>query len=233
MAQSIYAELGRTLKLEGSGGAADSSFAAGVFKPALDGLSHHRRQRPHRPGIHRARQHSAAVLSADSHDDGTGQGQMSGNLARALEIPVDGRQSQTALAVARGTARLLHLAWLLLRQRVAARLGPARRPGGARPRRRNLDRRDQVVDRGFPRRPEVDGLPDALRPAVLRHHRRSAVRDFSAGHRADRGGCVRRRDRMRGARAQAACLDAQEHDAAHRARRVAAPAVADRSDRAL
>ena len=39
MAQSIYAELGKTLKLEGSGGAADSSLAAGVFKPALDGLS--------------------------------------------------------------------------------------------------------------------------------------------------------------------------------------------------
>jgi glutamate carboxypeptidase len=39
LAQSIYGELGRTLKLEGSGGAADSSFAAGVFKPALDGLS--------------------------------------------------------------------------------------------------------------------------------------------------------------------------------------------------
>lgn len=39
MAQRIYGELGRTLKLEGSGGAADSSLAAGVFKPALDGLS--------------------------------------------------------------------------------------------------------------------------------------------------------------------------------------------------
>lgn len=38
-AQRIYGELGRTLKLEGSGGAADSSLAAGVFKPALDGLS--------------------------------------------------------------------------------------------------------------------------------------------------------------------------------------------------
>lgn len=38
MAQKIYGELGKTLKLEGSGGAADSSFAAGVFKPALDGL---------------------------------------------------------------------------------------------------------------------------------------------------------------------------------------------------
>ena len=32
---------------------------------------------------------------------------MSGNLARALDVPVDGRQSQTALAVARGTGRLL------------------------------------------------------------------------------------------------------------------------------
>ncbi len=38
-AQRIYGEIGRTLKLEGSGGAADSSLAAGVFKPTLDGLS--------------------------------------------------------------------------------------------------------------------------------------------------------------------------------------------------
>ena len=39
MAQRVYGEIGRTLKLEGSGGAADSSLAAGVFKPTLDGLS--------------------------------------------------------------------------------------------------------------------------------------------------------------------------------------------------
>jgi glutamate carboxypeptidase len=38
MAQKVYAELGRTLRLGGSGGAADASFAAGVFKPTLDGL---------------------------------------------------------------------------------------------------------------------------------------------------------------------------------------------------
>ena len=38
MAQSIYGELGKMLKLEGSGGAADFSFSAGVFKPTLDGL---------------------------------------------------------------------------------------------------------------------------------------------------------------------------------------------------
>ena len=37
-AQAIYAELGKTLTLEGTGGAADSSFSAGVFKPTLDGL---------------------------------------------------------------------------------------------------------------------------------------------------------------------------------------------------
>jgi glutamate carboxypeptidase len=39
MAQRIYGEIGRKLNFVGSGGAADSSFAAGVFKPALDGLS--------------------------------------------------------------------------------------------------------------------------------------------------------------------------------------------------
>jgi glutamate carboxypeptidase len=39
MAQRIYGELGKKLNLEGSGGAADSSLAAGVFRPTLDGLS--------------------------------------------------------------------------------------------------------------------------------------------------------------------------------------------------
>jgi glutamate carboxypeptidase len=39
MAQRIYGEIGRRLNLEGSGGAADSSLAAGVFRPTLDGLS--------------------------------------------------------------------------------------------------------------------------------------------------------------------------------------------------
>ena len=33
---------------------------------------------------------------------------MSVSLVKSLEVPVDGRQSQTALKVARGTARLLH-----------------------------------------------------------------------------------------------------------------------------
>ena len=39
MAQRVYSEIGRTLALGGSGGAADSSLSAGVFKPTLDGLS--------------------------------------------------------------------------------------------------------------------------------------------------------------------------------------------------
>jgi glutamate carboxypeptidase len=39
LAQRIYGEVGRKLNLGGSGGAADSSLAAGVFRPTLDGLS--------------------------------------------------------------------------------------------------------------------------------------------------------------------------------------------------
>ena len=39
MAQRVYGEIGRTLQLVGSGGAADSSLSAGVFKPTLDGLN--------------------------------------------------------------------------------------------------------------------------------------------------------------------------------------------------
>jgi glutamate carboxypeptidase len=39
MAQRLYGEIGKTLTLGGSGGAADSSLSAGVFKPTLDGLS--------------------------------------------------------------------------------------------------------------------------------------------------------------------------------------------------
>ena len=38
-AQAIYGELDRNLTLEGSGGAADASFAAGVGTPTLDGFA--------------------------------------------------------------------------------------------------------------------------------------------------------------------------------------------------
>jgi glutamate carboxypeptidase len=39
LAQRVYGEIGKKLSLGGSGGAADSSLAAGVFRPTLDGLS--------------------------------------------------------------------------------------------------------------------------------------------------------------------------------------------------
>ncbi len=98
-------------------------------------------------------------------------------------------------------------------ERIATAVGTARRPRSAQHRGRDLDRRDQVLDRGFPRRPKMDGLSRALRPAVLRHHARRAVRDFPERYRADRRRRVRRADQMRGAGAPPACLDAQEHDA--------------------
>ena len=103
---------------------------------------------------------------------------MSVNLLPAAP-PVDGRQSPTALAIARGTARFLHALGYSRGERTAAAVGPPRRPRCARWRRRNPDRGDQIVGRRFPRRPEMDGLPAALRPAVLRHRRRrSAARYF-------------------------------------------------------
>ena len=73
MAQAIYAELGKKLTLEGSGGAADSSFSAGVFKPTLDGLGPDRRQRPFARRICRARELRAPALPAHPHGDGAGR----------------------------------------------------------------------------------------------------------------------------------------------------------------
>src|ERR1035437_8399838 len=114
-----------------------------------------------------------------------------------LELPIDGRQSETALAVGRGTARLLHAhgfcvvselplasgrradlvaldaggeIWIVeIKSSVADFRAPPRRSGGARCRRRDLDRRDQVLGRRFPCRPEMAGLPGPLRPAVFCH----------------------------------------------------------------
>ncbi|MHC2277580.1 hypothetical protein ACVME8_004191 [Bradyrhizobium diazoefficiens] len=63
----------------------------------------------------------------------------------ALVPPPDRRQSETALAIARGTAAAAALARIFLHQRTAATVGPARRSGGAERARRDLDRRDQVV----------------------------------------------------------------------------------------
>src|SRR5439155_4853604 len=77
------------------------------------------------------------------------------------------------------------VAGVLLPQRTAAALGPARRSGGAERARRDLDRRDQVIGGRFARRPEMAGLPDALRPAVLCLHAGSALRDISTRYRPD------------------------------------------------
>ena len=150
-----------------------------------------------------------------------------------LEMPVDGRQSETALQIARGTARLLHAHGFCVVSELPLPSGRradlvALDSGG-----RDLDCRDQVVGRRFPRRPEMAGLPRPLRPAVFRDLRRGAVRDIPARHRADRGGRFRRRLSMRGARAPAGRADAQIDAAVDCARRRAAPAVAGRSGRSL
>ena len=71
------------------------------------------------------------------------------------------------------------IAGFFLHQRTAAAVGAARRSGGAERKGRDLDRRDQILGGGPSRRPEMAGLPDALRPAVLRLHAGSAVRDLS------------------------------------------------------
>src|SRR5579871_1813603 len=83
---------------------------------------------------------------------------------------------------ARGFARNAALtcdAGVVLRTRTAAALGPAGRPCGARGRWRDLDRRDQILDRRFPHRPEMGRIPDALRSSVLRDRRARAPRYLS------------------------------------------------------
>ena len=150
-----------------------------------------------------------------------------------LELPVDGRQSETALAVARGTARLLHA----LGRCVVSELSL---PSGRRADLVALDAggeiwiveiKSSVAD--FRADQKWQDYRAALRSAVLRHLHGSAVRDFSERHRADRGRCLRRANALRCARAPAAGGDAQIHDALVRARRRAPAAVARRSERAL
>src|SRR4029079_8827575 len=143
------------------------------------------------------------------------------------------RHLQDALKRPPGPAAALACAWLLRGQRAAAGLGPPRRPRGAGRRWGNLDCRDQVLGGGLTRRSEMDGLPDALRPAVLRHHGRGTLRDISAGHRVDRRRRLWRADRLRGAGPPAARIDPQKYDAEHCPRRRVAAAVADRPDRAV
>ena len=71
----------------------------------------------------------------------------------SLVPPLDRRQSETALAIARGTARLLRsLGFSCISELPLP--SAARRPGGAERARRHLDRRDQIVGRRSARRPE-------------------------------------------------------------------------------
>ena len=150
-----------------------------------------------------------------------------------MEVPIDGRQSQTALAVARGTARLLISLGFCCVSELPLASG----------------RRADLVALG--RDGEIwiveikSSVADFRADQKWMDYRMHCDRLFFATTTevpceifppdtglivADAFGAA---DHMRGAGAQAACLDAQEHDAEHRARRVAAAAVADRSGRAL
>ncbi len=151
----------------------------------------------------------------------------------ALTVPPDGRQSQTALAVARGTARLLHSLGFCVVSELALASG----------------RRADLVALGG------DG-------EIWIVEIKSSVADFRADQKwmdyrlhcdrlffattldvpceifpPDTGLIVadefRRLDRLRGAGAPAARRHAQEHAAALRMRRGLAAAVADRSERAV
>ncbi|SCM77733.1 hypothetical protein KL86PLE_60048 [uncultured Pleomorphomonas sp.] len=70
--------------------------------------------------------------------------------------------------------------------RAAARFRPAGRHRRSRRQWRYLHRRDQIVGRRFPHRPQVARLPVPLRPVVLRHACRRARRDLSRRCRPDR-----------------------------------------------
>jgi hypothetical protein len=154
-------------------------------------------------------------------------------LATPLEFPVDGRQSETALAIARGTTRLLHAHGRCVVSELPL-------PSGRRADLVGLDSsgelwiveiKSSIAD--FRADQKMAGLPCPLRPAFLRHHGRGAVRDLPARNRVDCGRCVWRGIQMRGAGAQIAGRDTQIDDAAIRACRRDAVAVAGRSDRTL
>ena len=104
------------------------------------------------------------------HAPGSGGRRMSAYLAKDQRrcLPMAGSPKPRSRS-ARGTMRLLLSHGFCCVSELPLAVRPPRRSRRARRRRRNLDRRDQVVDRGFPRRPEMAGLPAALRPAVLCH----------------------------------------------------------------
>ena len=128
----------------------------------------------------------------------------------AAALPVDGRQSQTALAIARGTARYLHALGYCVVSELPL-------PSG---RRADLvalggdgeiiivEIKSSVADfradqKWMDYRLHCDRLFFATIAEV-------PCEIFPGRRRPDRGGCLRRLDRMRGARAPAAGGDAQE-----------------------
>jgi len=144
-----------------------------AFRPRVQ--AHPRRPEPDcgnahtGPRICRGRQHGAALylLTRMVMELGRKHESAVGKLA---DLPIDGRQSETALKIARGT-RGCSTPRLLRGERTAA-------PSG---RRADLVALGRTAKSGSWRSslrsptfapPEVDGLPDALRPAVLCHHGR-------------------------------------------------------------
>ena len=147
----------------------------------------------------------------------------------APSLPADGRQSQTALAVARGTARYLHALGYCVVSELPL-------PSG---RRADLvalggdgeiiivEIKSSVADfRADQKWMEYRLHCDRLFFATIVD---VPVRDFSVGRGADRGRCLRRCDLVRGARTPAIGGDPQGGDAALCPCRGASPAGAGRS----
>ena len=132
----------------------------------------------------------------------------------SLVPPPDRRQSETALAIARGTARLL-------RSLGFSCISELPLPSGRRADLVALNERGEIWIVEI--KSSIEDLRAdqkwqdyraALRPAVLRLHAGSAVRDLSAGYRPDRRRRLWRASALRGAGASAAGADPQADDGA-------------------
>ena len=86
-----------------------------------------------------------------------------------LDVPIDGRQSEAALAIARGVRRLLRARGFATVTELPLADGRRADVVARQRRRRAVDRRDQVVGRRLPRRPQMARLRRPLRPALFRH----------------------------------------------------------------
>src|SRR4249919_993453 len=141
----------------------------------------------------------------------------------SLVPPPDRRQSETALAIARGTARLL-------RSLGFACVSELPLPSGRRADLVALNEKGEIWIVEIKSSVEdLRGIPRPLRPAVLRLHAGSPMRDLSRRYRADRRRRLWRASALRGARAPPACRDPQIDDAALCDRRRTADQPPDRS----